>query len=341
MPSIVIYIFRRIGHGLLVLVGLSILIFIIVRLLPGDPARLSLGQVATQEAIDRATEEMHLNDPIYIQYVFWIRGVFRGDLGKSLFTRRDVLEDIRKTFPATLELTFWAVIFSIVIGQILGILAARYHHTWVDNITRIIAYIGIVMPNYILAILMLLFLSMTLGIFPGVGRLTPGMTPPSSITGIYTFDALITLRFDVFLDALWHVALPAIAAGWASLSQESRITRTNMITNMNSDYITSDRGFGFPQRIIYLKYLLKPSIVPTISIMGPDLAAIMVNGFLVEHIFNWPGFSRYALQTVLHKDLNAVIAVVLIFGAIFTIVNLTTDLIIGIIDPRMRFRRGV
>jgi len=341
VPHLLIYILRRLGLGILSLIGLSMLIFVISRVIPGDPARLALGQIATKEAVENLRQEMHLDEPIYKQYYYWIKAVLKGDFGKSLFTGRPVIVDIRKTFPATLELTMWAVIFSVIIGQLLGITAARYHGKWLDNIARIIAYIGIITPNFVLAIVLLLIFGMKLDLLPGVGRLTPGTAPPASITGIYTIDALFRLRFDLFWDALKHVALPAISMGWVSLAQESRITRANMISNMTTDYISSDKSFGFPTRVIFLKYLLKPSLVPTISIMGPDLAVIMVHAFLVEQIYNFPGFARYGLQTIISKDLNAVVVVIIIFGIIFVIANIISDLVVSILDPRIRFRRGL
>jgi len=338
--AIFCFLARRLGQGLVALFGLSILIFILVRVVPGDPARLALGSVATEEAVQRLAKEMHLDEPIYKQYYYWLKDALRGNFGMSLYSRGKVLDDIKRTLPATLELSLFAMIISILVGQFLGITAARYHGTWVDTAARIIAYIGVVTPNFALALLLLMCFGYFTHFLPTVGRLSPHLTPPPMLTGFYTIDALIMWQFDVFLDALAHLLLPAIALAWASLAQESRITRASMVANLSADYILSDKASGLPHRVIFFKHLLKPSLVPTVSIMGPDLAYIVVNAFLVEKVFNWPGFARYGLEAILRKDLNAVMAVILILGVLFMVANILSDLACSFLDPRTRLQRG-
>jgi peptide/nickel transport system permease protein len=298
---------KRLALSLFVLFGLSILIFTISRILPGDPVRMALGSRAPQWAVDNLREQMHLNDPLYAQYYYWLAGAVRGDLGQSLFTRRAVIEDVREFLPATMELA-----------------------------VRIFSYIGIVTPSFVFAILFLLLFGYVLNVLPTMGRLSPWIVRPPVITGMVTLDALLSGNFAAFGDAIKHLILPAVSLALGGMAQEARITRSTISDNLRKDYIASAKGFGVPERLVMFKYLLKPSLIPTISILGLDFASLIGNAFLVELIFNWPGFSRYGIHAMLNKDLNAVSAVVMVLGVIFIIVNILVDLIVAWLDPRIR-----
>jgi len=335
MGKTIKFIAKRLVFSVFVLVGLSMLIFVIARVMPGNPARMALGARAPEWAVERLREEMHLNEPLYVQYYYWAKGALHGNFGMSLITRRSVADDIKAFFPASLELAFYAGIFMGIIGIILGTISGWYANTWVDNLVRIISYMGIITPSFVFAIFFVLIFSYVLEILPTLGRLTPGVVPPPSITGIITFDALITGRFNVFFDALKHLLLPALSLAMGPLSQEARITRASLVDNVQKDYIASARSCGIPERTIMFKYLLKPSLIPTITIYGLDFASILGNAFLVELIFSWPGLSRYGMNAMLQKDLNAITAVVLVLGLVFIIANIVVDLTVGYLDPRI------
>ena len=327
---------KRLALSLFVLFGLSILIFTISRVLPGDPVRMALGSRAPQWAVDNLREQMHLNDPLYAQYYYWLAGAVRGDLGQSLFTRRAVIEDVREFLPATMELALFAGVIMAVFGILLGAVSGRYSNTWIDNGVRIFSYIGIVTPSFVFAILFLLLFGYVLNVLPTMGRLSPWITRPPVITGMVTLDALLSGNFTAFGDAIKHLILPAVSLALGGMAQEARITRSTISDNLRKDYISSAKGFGVPERLVMLKYLLKPSLIPTVSILGLDFASLIGNAFLVELIFNWPGFSRYGIHAMLNKDLNAVSAVVMVLGVIFIIVNILVDLIVAWLDPRIR-----
>ncbi|GAF94376.1 unnamed protein product [marine sediment metagenome] len=174
-------------------------------------------------------------------------------------------------------------------------------------------------------------------ILPVLGRLSRGISPPMRITGLLTVDSLIQGNFVAFWDAFKHLILPSFALAIPSLFQEARIARSSMVENMHKDFIYVARGYGIPERVIMFKYLLKPSLIPTVSIMALDFAYIFANAFLVEMIFNWPGLSRYAITVMMHKDLNSISAVIVVFGIIFVLVNICVDIIIVFLDPRLRF----
>lgn len=327
---------KRLALSLFVLFGLSILIFTISRVLPGDPVRMALGSRAPQWAVDNLREQMHLNDPLYAQYYYWLAGAVRGDFGQSLFTRRAVIEDVREFLPATMELALFAGVIMAIFGILLGAVSGRYSNTWIDNSVRIFSYIGIVTPSFVFAILFLLLFGYLLNVLPTMGRLSPWIARPPVITGMVSLDALLSGNFAAFGDAIRHLILPAVSLALGGMAQEARITRSTISDNLRKDYIASAKGFGVPDRLIMFKYLLKPSLIPTVSILGLDFASLIGNAFLVELIFNWPGFSRYGIHAMLNKDLNAVSAVVMVLGVVFIIVNIIVDLIVAWLDPRIR-----
>lgn len=330
------FILQRLVSAVFILFSLSLIMFTIARVIPGDPARLVLGPRATESMVQKFREEYHLNEPFFVQYYFWLQDLFRGSFGQSLFTKRDVVTDIIKYVPVTLELVLFASVIQVISSITLGVLSGRNAKTWIDNIVRIFAYIGIAVPPFVFGIIFLLTLGFTLNSFPLGGRISDGIPYPSVVTGLVTIDALIAGNYVAFGDAIWHLFLPALSLCLGNVAQESRIIRANIIENLNQDYTVSAVSHGIPERVIMLKYILKPSLSSAIPIMGLDIANLMVNAFLIELIFNWPGFSRYAIQSILHKDLNSIVAVVLVIGLIFVLVNIVADVIVGYLDPRIR-----
>jgi len=309
--------------------------------MPGNPARLALGPLATEEQVDRLSKQMDLDRPLPVQYYIWLKAVLHGDFGRSLVTRRSVTQDLAKFLPATMELAFFSFLISLVIGQLLGILAGQYQNSWFDNVARVISYLGIVTPPFVFAIIFLLVFSYVLGFAPSVGRLSFGTTPPPNITGFIVLDGLISGHLAAVFDALKHLFLPAISLAMGSLAQETRITRSSISDNLRKDYISAHVAYGISKQRIMFKYLLKPSILPTVAIMGLDFASLLSNAFLVEMVFMWPGFSKYGIQAMLNKDLNAIIAVILILGVTFVTINILVDVIVMSLDPRITFKKGL
>jgi peptide/nickel transport system permease protein len=334
------YIVIRLLQALLVLLGLSLLIFFIARVMPGDPARVALGSLATHEQVQNLREEMHLDKPFPVQYYFWLRSVLKGDLGRSLYTRRPVTTDLKAYIPATLELILFSLLISLVIGQITGVLAGYFRNSWFDGLSRLISYIGVAAPPFVVAIFLLLIFTYVLNLTPAVGRLALEQRPPPQITGFLIFDSLIAGKFDIALEAIKHIFLPAASLAVANIAQESRITRTSLAENLQKDYVTAHIVYGIPTRSITFKYLLRPSLIPTVSVMGLDFAFQLSNAFLVELVFMWPGFSRYAVTVMLNKDLNAIVAVVLVIGVAFSVVNVIVDIVVSFLDPRVRLQRA-
>jgi peptide/nickel transport system permease protein len=338
--SMLSFLIRRIIYSVFVLLGLSIVIFIIARIMPGDPVRMALGARAPQWVVDHLREQMHLNQPLPVQYFYWLQDALRGDFGLSLVTQRPVSADIIEFFPASLELVLFSGVLAAAGGIGLGVLSARYKDTWIDNVVRIFSYAGIVTPSFVFAILFVLLFGWTLHWFPILGRLSEQTPIPPLRTGLMTIDALLAGRLDTFVDALSHLILPALALAMGSIAQEARITRSTMADNLGKDYIASSRALGIPERYVMGRFLLKPSLIPTISILGLDIASTFSIAFLVELIFDWPGLARYGMSSMLNKDLNAISAVILVLGAVFVVVNIIVDIIVAQLDPRIRLHSG-
>jgi peptide/nickel transport system permease protein len=329
---------RRVLWSILVLVGLSIVIFAIARGMPGDPARLALGPRATPEQVAELNSKLGLDRPLYEQYGLFVAGVAQGDLGRSLLTERPVNDDIRETFAATFELVLATITIAFVLGVPLGVAAARWKDRWPDNVVRIIAIISAVMPSFFLALLLQILAGYVLHILPTTGRLPPNMAFSADITGLMTVDAILHWRWDVFVEALRYLLLPSIALAAATMGQIARITRASMIDVSSQDYIEAARAFGVPERLRVFKYMLRPAFVPPLTITGLEFASLIGNAFVVELVFSWPGMAAYGVRTILQKDLNAVMGVVIVSGVFFVVVNLLIDLLVGFVDPRVRIR---
>jgi peptide/nickel transport system permease protein len=299
---------------------------------------MAVGARAPQWVVDRIRTHMHLDQSLPIQYYYWLKDALQGDFGLSLITQRPVTNDIKEFLPASLELVFLSGLISAITGIGLGIISARYKDTWIDNAVRVFSYTGIVTPSFVFAILFVLLFGFTLDWFPIIGRLSENLTAPPLHTGLITVDSLIARQPKIFLDAIWHMILPAMSLAMGSIAQAARITRSSMADNLSKDYIAAARTLGVSERIVSGRLLLKPSLIPTISILGLDIAATISVAFLVELIFNWPGLGRYGMTAMLHKDLNAISAVILIFGAIFILANIIVDLVVAYLDPRIRLR---
>jgi len=327
---------RAIGFAF-ILLGLSVVIFAVARIIPGDPARMALGPLATNEQVAQLREEMGFSKPAVVQYVDYLGGVLKGNLGKSLLTNRAVSADIAQALPATLELVLFTLFLIAILAVPLGVLAARRHNSWIDNASRLVSLLGVVTPGFVFAILLQLLAS-HFHFFPLTGRLSNGTGFVPDITHLALVDSLLKGRLDVFGDALSHIFLPALALSAAGIGQIMRITRSSMLDVARRDHVETLRSFGLPDYVITLKYMLRLAGVAPLTILGLEFASLIGNAFIVEMVFAWPGIASYGVRAILSKDFNAVMAVVLISGLFFVVANLIVDLLVGLIDPRLRAR---
>ena len=337
-PTLLIFV-RRLGISCIVLLGVSMLIFAIARVIPGDPARIALGPSATAEQVAKLRGELRLDEPITVQYGHFLSELVQGDLGISLYTNRPVVVDIGQFLPATLELIFVAGAMMIAIGLPLGIASARFRGTWVDNSIRMIALLGVSAPSFVWAVILMLLFAYFLPLFPIAGRISDTFSI-EQVTGFLFLDTLIAGNLAAFGNAAWHVILPAFALALSGIGQTARLTRANMVETYDKPFIEMARSYGVPDRRIARRYAFKPSLIPSLTIIGLDFAAMLGNAFLVEAVFAWPGLSRYGVSVILRKDLDAIVGTVLIISATFLIMNLIVDVLVTIINPRIRYARG-
>ncbi len=340
MSPVVRLLAKRLSISVIVLIGVSMLIFTIARVIPGDPARIALGPNATAEQVEQLRQRLHLEDPIWVQYGYFVRNLAHGDLGVSLYTNRPVLTDIAQFLPATLELVIVAGIFMVCLGMPLGILSARYRGRMADNLIRVVSLLGVSAPSFVWAVILMLLFAFFLPLFPIAGQISDTIPPPHRVTGFLLVDSLIDGNFKAFFSALHHIILPAFALALSGIGQAARLTRANMVETYDKPYIEMAESYGFAPRRIANKFAFRPSLIPSLTIIGLDFAAMLGNAFLVEAVFAWPGLSRYGVQVILRKDLNAIVGTVLVISAMFLIVNIIVDLLIAYINPRIRLANG-
>lgn len=336
MSPVVRILAKRLGTSLVVLIGVSMLIFAIARVIPGDPARIALGPNASAEQVTALRERLHLDQPVVAQYGYFLADLARGDLGTSLYTNRPVTADIAQFLPATLELVLVSGLMMVVFGLPLGILSARYRDSWIDNLIRLVTLLGVSAPAFVWAVVLMLVFAYFVPIFPIAGRISDTFAI-QPVTGFLLVDTLIAGNLRGFGNAAWHIVLPAFALALSGIGQAARLTRSNMVETYDKPYVEMARSYGFPEKRIANKYAFRPSLIPSLTIIGLDFAAMLGNAFLVEAVFAWPGLSRYGVAVILRKDLNAIVGTVLIISAMFLIVNIIVDLLIAFINPRIRY----
>lgn len=331
---------RRLGVSLLVLLGVSVLIFCIARIVPGDPARIALGPNASEEQVEALRVERHLDEPIAVQYLYFLRDLAHGDLGTSLYTKRPVTADIAAYLPATLELVLVAGLMMIAFGLPLGILSARFKGRGADHLGRLLAVLTVCTPAFVWAVILQLLLAYVWPVFPLEGRLPSDAAAPPGVTGFYLVDSLLAGELRTFALAAYHLVLPALALALAGIGQTARLTRSSMIETYRRPYIEMSRAYGFAEARIARRYAFRPALIPTLTILGLDFAALLANAFLVERVFVWSGLSRYGVEVILRKDLDAIVGTVMVIAAMFLLTNLVVDVLVSVINPRIRLGQG-
>jgi peptide/nickel transport system permease protein len=328
---------RRIVLLIPVLIGLTILVFAIARLLPGDPVALAAGPNATPAEIAAYGKEFGLDRPIVEQYWHYATGLLRGDWGVSIYTRRPVSEDLAAYLPATLELVFAAMLLAIIIGIPAGLMAAVYRDRWPDYVSRVVSLGAISMPRFFLGLLLQLGFAMWFDLLPLGGRFPLTEDPPAFVTGFLTIDALIARDLSAFGVALKYLLLPTVAMSLSPLATITRMMRASTIEVLQQDYVLTERALGLSQRLIVFKYVLRNAVSATLTVIGLYFGWLLGGTVLVETVFDWPGIGLYATKAVVTQDFMPVIGVTLCIGFMFVAVNLIVDMLYGVINPRVRY----
>ena len=346
------YIFRRVLGLVPVLFGISLLVFSIVRLVPGDPAQIMLGQRATPEMLERLRETLNLNDPLFFnvaafrtngigglfdsQYFNFITDVLRGDLGQSIFSLIPITESLTRRFPATLELTLVAMLFALLIGIPAGVFAALRRGTLADTAITIGALSGVSFPVFWLAIILIYIFAVNLQWLPPSGRLDQSLSI-EPITGMYVLDGLLRLRFDVVWNAIRHLILPAVALGSIPLAIVVRMTRSSMLEVLSQDYVRTAKAKGLARSIVVNKHALRNALLPVVTIIGLSFGSLLSGAILTETVFSWPGIGRWVYDAIAQRDYPIIQGGVMFVAFIFVIVNLLVDLSYALIDPRIQY----
>ena len=291
------YVLKRLLQSIIVLLGLSVLIFCIARVIPGDTATMALGSTASEEAKENYREQHHLNDPLPIQYMYWIRDAVQGNFGNSTQTKRAVSDDIADFLPATLELILFAAVLEIVCGIGLGVACARRSGGILDNTIRVTSYLGIATPSYVWAIFFMLIFCFWIPILPTIGRISSGMPKISTITGFYIIDGLLTGNPAVSWDAFKHLIMPGTALALTGIAQSARITRSSMLDNMSKDFVGAEISSGIPMKKVMWQYVLRPSATPSVSIIALDIAAMLL-------FLGGPGMRDLYMDQHLQSEMN-------------------------------------
>ncbi|MEZ4630439.1 MAG: ABC transporter permease [Deinococcales bacterium] len=332
------YFIRRLFHMIFVLWGVSFAAFFLANVVPADPAAAALGSNARQEQVEAFREKNGLNKPIWEQYGNYMSRLLKGDLGRSLRTKRSISSDLKEFFPATLELTLAALLVSLCLGIPLGIIAALYHDKALDVMVRSLALIGGATPIYWLALVLLNLLHAKLGWLPGPGRIDPFLFPPDRVTGFMSLDALIAKDWEVFWDALRHLILPAFVLGGYSTALVTRMTRSAMLDVMRQDFVRTARSKGLREQKVIIKHTLRNASLPILTVAGNVLGSLLAGAVLTETIFSWPGIGSYATSSAISLDFPAVMGVTFVAGLSYSLINLLTDLLYAFFDPRISYR---
>ncbi|WP_240809221.1 ABC transporter permease [Microbispora catharanthi] len=332
------FLVRRIVTALLLAVGITLVTFVLTNLVPGDPVAANLGQRALGDpAIVAQWRADHgLDRPLPQQYLMHLEGLLHGDLGTSQQSHRPVLDDLAESVPATLELAGAAILVSLVLGVGFGVVAALRRDRLSDHVLRVLSLVGISVPTFWLALVAFYVFFFRLQITPGSGRIDPGMTPPPQVTGLYTVDALLSGRWDVLSSAAGHLAAPALVLALYTIGLLTRFTRSAVLEVLGQDYVRSARAKGLPGRVVLFRYVLRPALVPVITVAGLAFGSLLSGTVLVEAVFAWPGVGQYAYRSATTLDLPAVMGVGLVVGVVYLVINLVVDVLYGVIDPRVR-----
>lgn len=335
--SIAQYAARRIALMILVMFGVTIMTFVLSHVVPADPVLALVGDHAPQSVVNQVRAEFGLDKPLDVQFVSYMDNLVHGNLGESIADNRPVSQDIAQYLPATIELSTAAIILSILVGIPVGVLAAVYRGRWEDQISRILALMGVSFPVFFTALVLLAIFYVKLGWLPGPGQLGTYTQVPPHITGMVVVDAILSGDWPAVWDGLRHLVMPAVALGWGTAAIIARMTRSSLLEVLGADYIRTARAKGVLEARVILSHALRNSLIPTVTVIGLAYGGLLQGAVLTETIFSWPGIGRYATISVTNVDVPAVLGVTLVAALIYSIANLLVDLVYAYLDPRIRF----
>jgi peptide/nickel transport system permease protein len=330
------FVVRRLLLLVPILLGLSILVFVWIRALPGGPAQALLGERATPETIAQIERQYGLDEPVHVQYWKYLKRTAQFDFGDSVASRRPVTEELSRRFPATIELALAAMLFSVVFGIPLGFIAAKRYGTWLDHTSLVASLIGISIPIFFLAIILKYVFAVRLGLLPTVGRISV-LIDLKHPTNFYVLDAILAGDLVALWDVLKHLVLPAIALGTIPLAIVARITRAAVLDVQNEDYVRTARAKGLSPRIVDTRHVFRNALLPISTIIGLQTGLLLSGAVLTETVFAWPGMGTWLVDAISNRDFPVLQGGILFVALVFVLVNLLVDISYALINPRIRF----
>lgn len=315
------------------LFGLLLVVFLIANVVPTDPARIIAGENATEAQLAILRAQLGLNEPLHVQFWIYVRDLMVGDMGRSLYTRREISDDLLRRLPATLELTLVSITLAILIGVPLGVISAIRANTWVDQTLRVISVSGLAIASFWFAIELQLFFSTKLGWMPLNGRISG--FGPERISGFLLIDSILTGDWASLRSALWHLVLPTLTLAIPAAATLLRFTRAGVLEVVNSNYVLYETAMGFPRPLVVWKYVLRNALISTVTQIGLIFGTLFAGAVVVEAVFDWPGLGTYAVQSILQSDTKAILGFSVLVGVVFIGINLLVDILHTFIDPRM------
>jgi ABC-type dipeptide/oligopeptide/nickel transport system permease component len=327
----------QLAGGLISIFGASIIAFIFMRVLPGNPARLIVGPLASQEAIAQQEKAMGLDQPLVVQYWRYIKGIVTGDWGFAYSAGATVRHELVTRLPASMELGLYAFLLAFVLAVVFAVLSTYRRRPWLDGSVRTASSFGLGTPPFWFGLIALLLFSQVWSIFPGPdGRLGPDTIPPPTVTHFYTFDALIAGQWATAWDAYRHLALPVIVLALAPWAFLVRLLRANLLDISRENFLVVARSKGLGRRSAFQKHALPNALLPTLTAAGLLFAQLLAGSVLVEKVFNWPGVGGLIVDSILRQDFAVVQTFVILSAIIYVVVNIFVDILYGVVDPRVR-----
>ncbi len=329
------FIVNRVLSLIPTVLGISVLVFFMIHLVPGDPAEMMLGERASEQALQEVREQLGLDRPLYVQYGRFLSRLAQGDLGRALRTNEKITTEIAERFPATLELSLVAMCFATVLGMLAGIMSATRQYSLFDYGSMIASLIGVSMPIFWLGLVLMIIFSVNLGWVPLSGRLSYHVQL-ETITNLYLLDSLLTRNWIAFKDAIWHILLPAFTLSTIPMAIVARITRSSMLEVLRQDYIRTAKAKGLSPTIVHYKHALKNALIPVITVIGLQFGILMGGAILTETIFAWPGIGLWILNAVYARDFNAVQGGTMLIATTFVTINMIVDILYAWVNPRIK-----
>ncbi|MBZ0300085.1 MAG: ABC transporter permease [Anaerolineae bacterium] len=336
--SLQAYILRRFLFVIPLLVGITLVAFLIANAVPADPINANLPQNAlNDEAVVQAfREKWGLDKPLAEQYLTYLGNLLQGDLGTSIKTRKPVINDIQQFLPATIELSTFSIMIGLAMGVGVGIVSAVWKNTWIDYLARAFVVLGVSFPVFVLALIGLTVLHVHLGIVAGPGRLDFIVRDPPHVSGLFLLDSALAGQWDKFGNALSHLVLPSVILGSYVAGIIARITRSSLLEVLGMDYIRTARSKGVKERWVIIRHGLSNAMIPVVTIIGISYGNLLVGSVLIESIFAWPGIGRYAFRASTSQDFPAIMGVSILIAFIYVAVNFIVDILYYFLDPRIR-----